>query len=42
MVMDTEREKLWRVVEAIGARNADKTEEEVERDVAEAIAVLRL
>jgi hypothetical protein len=42
MVMDTERETLWRVVEAIGVRNADKDSDQVEHDIAEAIAALRL
>jgi len=35
------REDPWRVIDEIHARNLDKTAEEVERDVAEAIAAVR-
>jgi hypothetical protein len=39
--MESERERRWRVIEAIGARNRDKDPEEVERDIAEAIEEMR-
>lgn len=39
--VESEREKRWRVIEAIGARNADKDPEEVERDIAEALQEMR-
>jgi hypothetical protein len=39
--MESKRERRWRVIEAIGARNRDKDPEEVERDIAEAIAEVR-
>ncbi len=39
--LDSYREDPWRVIDEIHARNLDKTAEEVERDVAEAIAAVR-
>lgn len=39
--MDTERESRWQVVDEIHARNRDKDPDEVERDVAEALAEVR-
>jgi prevent-host-death family protein len=39
--MDEEREERFKVLEEIRARNADKTAEEVERDVAEELAAVR-
>ena len=39
--MATGREERWRVVQEIRARNADKSPEEVERDVAEEIEAMR-
>jgi len=39
--LDREREKRFKVIDDIHARNSDKTPEEVERDVAEEIASLR-
>jgi hypothetical protein len=38
---DAERERRWQVIEQIGARNRDKDPEEVERDIAEALAEVR-
>jgi len=40
-MMDTRREDGWKAIEEIRARNKDKDPEEVERDVAEAIADIR-
>ena len=37
----SERERRWRVIESIGARNADKDPDEVERDIAEILEELR-
>lgn len=39
--LDSYREDPWRVIDEIHARNRDKDPEEVERDVAEAIAEMR-
>jgi hypothetical protein len=39
--MEAEREKRWRVIEAIGARNAGKDPKQVEHDIAEAIQEVR-
>lgn len=39
--LDSYREDPWRVIDEIHARNRDKDPEEVERDVAEAIAEVR-
>jgi prevent-host-death family protein len=39
--LDREREERFQVLRDIQARNADKTVEEVERDVAEEIAAIR-
>jgi len=39
--LDTYREDPWRVIDEIHVRNRDKDPEEVERDVAEAIAEMR-
>ena len=39
--LEEERAERWKVVEEIGARNADKDPEEVERDVAEEIEAMR-
>jgi prevent-host-death family protein len=39
--MDQERDDRFKVLEEIRARNADKTAEEVERDVAEELVALR-
>ena len=39
--MATDREARWQAIQKIRARNADKTPEEVERDVAEEIEALR-
>jgi hypothetical protein len=39
--LDAGRERRWRVIEEIGARNADKNPEGIECDIAEAIAEAR-
>jgi prevent-host-death family protein len=39
--LDQERDERFQVLEEIRARNADKTAEEVERDVAEELAAVR-
>jgi hypothetical protein len=39
--LDQEREERFKVLQEIRARNADKTAEEVERDVAEELAAMR-
>jgi prevent-host-death family protein len=39
--LDAEREARWQVVDEIHARNRDKDPDEVERDVAEALAEVR-
>lgn len=39
--LDSYRKDPWKVIDAIHARNLDKDPEEVERDVAEAIAEVR-
>jgi prevent-host-death family protein len=39
--MERQREEDWKLIEEIGARNADKDPEEVERDVAAAIEEVR-
>lgn len=39
--MESERERLWRVIEAIGAQNREKAPDEAERDVAEGVAEVR-
>ena len=39
--LDSYREDPWRVIDEIHARNRDKDPEEVERDVAEALAEVR-
>ncbi len=39
--MEAKRDSLWEAFEAIGARNADKDPDEVERDIAEEIEAMR-
>jgi len=39
--LEAEREERWRVIDEIHARNRDKSPEEVERDVAAALAAVR-
>jgi hypothetical protein len=39
--LDREREKRFRVLDEIRARNVDRAAEEVERDVSEEIAAIR-
>lgn len=39
--LDAEWDEDWRVIEEIQGRNLDRTEEEVSRDVEEAIAAVR-
>ena len=39
--MEKDREQLWSVVDEIHARNQEKDPDEVERDVAEALAEVR-
>jgi hypothetical protein len=38
---DAEREERWRIVDEIQTRNLDKDPDQVERDVAEAVAEAR-